>query len=620
MKARYITLAALLPALLLAGCSPEEFSGVSESGLALASSAHVKVTVDDETNAVTLTLEGDGVYPLWYLPADGKEIQKNAVYSTKNPFTKIWTNSGEYTAYYRVGNSNGLSQGMGSVTFTVANALTNYDGIVGKLAGKEWRIASDEVAHMGCGESGTDGTGWWSAQPNDKAGKGVYDDRLTFSSDYQYTYNPGTGGTVFVNTGCTIFSDYHADEDYMVPVESQTTTYSLTTEGDDVYIVFPAKTLFPYIPADEAYNNELRLRIESVTASKLVLVWDNGTIAWHYILTSASAGFQGFDASSSCNLFRNAEFTNTFYYAPGWSQIDDPVVSQDGMTYNVELPEATSDQWQAQVFFRSTVATQSSADYDFSVKLTSTTDLKGATIKLTQNGDDNNFYFTERVDLKANEEYIFYKSAMPGLDIDALNLVFDFGGNPASTTISIANICLEEHGCDGIEAPAEEEEPKDDFSYDATTSCNLWNSATYTNTFYYAPDWSQIADPDVTADGNKYTIDLPSATFQQWQAQVFFNTNLSTASGSTYDFAITMTSTTDHNGVTIKLLKTGDDDTFYFAEQVKLSADEPTIFHMESMAGLDADNISLVLDFGGNAEGTTVVVSNVMLKESNCAE
>lgn len=101
----------------------------------------------------------------------------------------------------------------------------------------------------------------------------------------------------------------------MVPVEAQTTTYSLTTEGDDVYIVFPSKTLFPYIPADDAYNNELRLRIESVTASKLVLVWDNGTIAWHYILTSASAGFQGFDASSSCNLFRNAEFTNTFYYA-----------------------------------------------------------------------------------------------------------------------------------------------------------------------------------------------------------------------------------------------------------------------------------------------------------------
>ena len=41
---------------------------------------------------------------------------------------------------------------------------------------------------------------------------------------------------------------------------------------------------------------------------------------------------------------------------------------------------------------------------------------------------------------------------------------------------------------------------------------------------------------------------------------------------------------------------------------------------MEAMEGLDADNISLVLDFGGNSEGTTVVVSNVMLKESNCAE
>lgn len=618
MKATYIALAALLPAMLVTSCSPEEFDSVNEGGLALASSAQVSVNVDDETNMVTLTLQGDNVYPLWYLPVDGKEITKNAVYSTKNPFSKIWTNSGEYTAYYRVGNANGLSQGMGSVNFTITNTLTNYDGIVGKLAGKEWRIASDEVAHMGCGESGTDGTGWWSANPNDKAACGIYDDRITFSSDYEYTYNPGSGGTVFVNTGCSLFPDYHADEDYMVPVESQTTTYSLTTEGENVYLVLPANTLFPYIPADGAYNEELRLRIESVTATQLVLVWDNGEIAWHYILTSASAGFQGFDAKSSCNLFLNADFTNAFYYAPNWSQLDNPTFTQNGDSYDVDLPEATFDQWQTQVSFIYTVGTASASNYDFSVKLTSTTDIKGATVKLTQDGDDNNFYFVDRVDLKANEEYLFYKSDMPGLDIEALKLVFDFGGNPASTTVTISSICLEEHGCDGIEAPSEEEEPADTFTYDATTTCNMWNSATYTNSFYYAPDWSQIDDPDVTANGNEYTIDLPSATFQQWQAQVFFETNLSTASGSTYDFAATFTANTDMSNVTVKLFKKGDNDTFFFTEQINLSADVPYIFHKEALTGIDIDAVNLVLDFGGNPENSQIVVSNIMLKDSSC--
>ena len=52
----------------------------------------------------------------------------------------------------------------------------------------------------------------------------------------------------------------------------------------------PAGTYFPYIPADAAFNGELKLRIESLVGSTMVLVWDNGEIAWHYILTNADEG------------------------------------------------------------------------------------------------------------------------------------------------------------------------------------------------------------------------------------------------------------------------------------------------------------------------------------------
>lgn len=603
-------------ALLAAGCSPEEFDGVNEGGVPMAAGAEVRVSVDAETNAVTLTLEGEGVYPLWYLPVDGKEITKNEVYSTENPFSKIWTNAGDYTAYYRVGNRNGLSQGMGQVSFSIANSLTNYDNLLARLAGKEWRIASDEAGHLACGESGTDGTGWWSAAPGEKQAMGLYDDRLTFSADYGYTYNPGAGGTVFVNTGCTIFADYHQSEDFMVPVEAQAASYGLTTEGDDVFMTFPAGTLFPYIPADGAYTAELRLRVESLTASRMVLVWDNGEIAWHYVLTSASAGFAGFDAASDCNIFKGAEFTNTFYYAPGWSQIDDPVLTASGRSYDVELPQATTDQWQAQVFFKSALATQSANDYDFSVKLTSTADHPGVTVKLVKEGDDNTFYFAERVSLKAGEETLFYKSAMPGLDIEGLNLVFDFGGNAAGTTVTIADMCMEVHGCDGIEAPAEDDEPP--YEYDAATTCNLWNSATFSNEFFYAPDWTQIADPELSADGGKYVVELPEATSQQWQAQVFFKTDMATASGSAYDFALRLTSTTDVASVTVKLCHGSDDNVFFFTENVKLTADETLTFHREGLDGLDIEAVKLVLDFGGNPAGTSVTIEDVMLKETGC--
>ena len=82
-----------------------------------------------------------------------------------------------------MGNRNGMSQGMGETTFHVNNTLVDFNEIVGKLSGKEWRIAATEPAHLACGPSGTDGTGDYQAGPNEKAEFGVYDDRLTIGSD-----------------------------------------------------------------------------------------------------------------------------------------------------------------------------------------------------------------------------------------------------------------------------------------------------------------------------------------------------------------------------------------------------------------------------------------------------
>ena len=382
-----------LAVLTLAACSPEDFDGLSEAGLPVAENAKVSATVDDATNTVTFNLEGDAVYPMWYIPVDGKEVTKNPVYSTLNPLQKIWSNAGDYTIYYRIGNRNGMSQGMGSTTFHIANSLTNYDELLAQIAGKEWRIAATEAAHMACGPSGTDGTEWWAAKPNEKADKGVYDDRITFGTDYSYTYDPGEGGTVFVNTACTVLGGPQA-EDFMANVDGkQESSFKLSTEGEDIYMTMPAGTYFPYIPADDAFKGELRLRIESLVGSMMSLVWDNGSIAWHYILTCADEGFQGFDAKSDCNLWKTCQYTNTFYYAPGWAQIADPTVEADGNKYTIVLPEATTDQWQAQVHFHTDMATNTANTYDFSAKLTSNTDHGNVTVKLTKEGDDNTYYF-----------------------------------------------------------------------------------------------------------------------------------------------------------------------------------------------------------------------------------
>lgn len=614
---------AALAALSLAACSPEDYDSVSEGGLPVASEAKVSCSVDDETNAVTLTMDGQGQYVMWYLPVDGKEITKNPVYSTKNPLTKIWTSAGDYTVFYRVGNKDGLSQGMGQVSFSIKNSLTNYDELYAKLCGKEWRMANTEKGHMGCGPSGTDGTEWWTAAPNEKKDFGLYDDRLTFTADGGYTYDPGAGGTVFVNKECTVFAGDGSGEDFTAAVERQETSYSLTTEGESIYLTFPAKTLFPYIIEDAAYNEELRFRIESISGSKLELVYDNGSIAWHFILTSGGMGFQGFTAGSDCNMWKGCSYTNEFYYAPGWSQIADPDLAADGNSYTLTLPEATTEQWQCQVGFATDIATTASANYDFSMKLSSaTTDIGGVTIKLQKDGDNDLYYILERVDLKAGEDYIFYKSDMAGLDIDKVKLMLDFGGAPANSKVNVYDICLQEHKCDGVEAPAEEED-KTVYTYDSES--NIWKTEVddkgddaFTTEFYYAPNWSQIADPDFAKDGGKYTVGLAEQCFDKWQAQVKIKTGIACEAETGYDFSCKMTATKDIKGVTIKLTDSADDGNYLFEEQYDLPAGDEVMAKIpaKAMKVGAAATMTLVFDFGTTPADEKVEIYDIVLQKT----
>src|SRR5690606_22147362 len=73
--------------------------------------------------------------------------------------------------------------------------------------------------------------------------------------------------------------------------------------------------------------------------------------------------------------------------------------------------------------------------------------------------------------------------------------------------------------------------------YDANNDCNLWKTATFTNEFWYAPGWNQIDNPAFTADDNLYTILLPVATTDTWQAQAKFLTSMSTSAENNYDFS-----------------------------------------------------------------------------------
>lgn len=631
MKLSYKILAAAMAFAGLVACTPDEFEGADPNNLPSIQAVkdNISVSVDQSTNIVTFTLNEKGVMPRWIF-----ETEKATTYSTQNGLKKYYALAGDYTVKVQVGNRNGWSDGYVEKTFHVENTDFDFDKYENYLAGAagnaEWRIEYAQKGHMGCGPSGTDGLEWWNADPSAKANEGVYDDRITFSGDGKYTYNPGEGGTMYVNYGASIFPEFNTQKekeiDFMAKVENQESSYSLSVEGTDLILTLAPNTYFPYIPNDDFWANP-RFVVLNMNSKTMELVTDNGGIAWHFILTSVKdvEVFKGFKYDSEFNMWKTATVEPvSFYYAPGWSQLPDPVVTKDGnKSYSFTFPEATGDTWQAQTFIVSNVALSAANTYDVSFVISANKDIPKATAKLHRmvsatEADDNTSLFAEvgSLSIKAGEDFVFYASDLAGIDAAMTRFVFDFGGCPAGTDVTISNIVVKDHANDdGTVLPSEKpEEPLPNVTWD--DAANLWATATFGDmTYYYAPGWAQIANPDFKAENGVYTISLPEATTDQWQGQVTFHTNIATSAEKTYDFMMKIISTQDHPGVTVKLTQEDNDDVFLTADRHAISADTETTIVLPALPGQDISALKFVLDFGGCAANTDITISEIRLQE-----
>ena len=190
-------------------------------------------------------------------------------------------------------------------------------------------------------------------------------------------------------------------------------------------------------------------------------IYHDGSPAGYYVFTVVDNGgifdmtvdkkketiFDPADAAHNMWLSMNL-LSMSYYYAPGWAQIADPAVEADGNNYVISLPEATTDQWQAQVAFHTDMTSSADKTYDFCCKLVSNQDHPGVTIKLVLSGggdNDNIFYFADRHKLTADTEYVYKMADMPGIDMDKISLFFDFGGCAAGTEVTLSDVLFQEH-------------------------------------------------------------------------------------------------------------------------------------------------------------------------------
>ena len=632
---------------LLTSCSPDEFDGADPNGIPTVSGVDFQMSVDQETNQMVATYTpAAGTYPVWII--DGTS------YSTLQEVGYKNTEAGTHTVEMRLGNRNGFSQTGIVKEFTFNETKIDYTSDFRKITGKEWRFANKEVAHLGCGPAGTAGIEWWAAQPDEKKDFGMYDDRITFTADTRkggtFTYNAGEDGLTYVNTGTTKWG--HEDADWDATIGNQTTTWSFEVydweDADNqvtpqTYIQLAPNTAFPYISSDEQYENP-RFRIEQLTNKKLVLIYEpsNRSIAWRFIFTSEEAEkeFTGFDPNSDFNMWKGITPRMTFYYNPdpGWGNEQtaafEALFKGGDNDYNITVPQECFSEWQAQVHFHTDLVLSASNNYDFSVIFNSDRDINGVVVKLTNEDDSEAIIDAHDVNLKANEDYIFWVSDVPGKDLNPVKLVLDFGHATGETNINVSSIVLKNHADDdGTVLP--NVDPVDPsapvLDWDATASSNLWlpvenGDAFISVTPWFADNgWSQIGDPVWKHDNGEWSLTIPEGMGgSQWQGQFPINTSLTASMSKKYNFYLVLEADQDCNGVTIKLTETDDadgtkhDGNFFFADRHDVKADVPFIYKAEgvSLSQNDAHALSLFFDFGGSPIGTNVKISKIYFEES----
>ena len=631
---------ALFAGVMMTACSPDSFEGADPNGLPTVSGVDYQVNVDQETNQMVVNYTpAPGTYPIWIL--NGTQYSTLQEIGYNNP------EAGTYSVELKLGNRNGISQAGLRKEFTFNETKIDYSADFRRICDKEWRFANKEVAHLACGEAGTDGTNWWSAAADEKKDFGMYDDRIIFSADTRkggtFTYNAGADGLTYVNTGTTKWGP--SDADFDATIGNQTSTWSFEVydwadkDGNvtkQTYIQLAPNTAFPYISSDAQYENP-KFRVEQLTASKLVLIYETPerSIAWRFIFTSAAEekAFEGFDANSDFNMWKGITPNMSFYYNPdpGWG--NDQTAAFEALfqggnnDYTITIPDACYDRWQAQVHFHTDLNISAANHYDFSAIFYSDVDIDGVTVKLTNEADNDAIIDVDNISLKGGEEFIFWKSDLEGKDLSQVKLVLDFGRAKGATVVNVRNIVLKDHANDDGtvlpgDGPGDTPAAQMDWNYEAGS--NLWKAVDDGTLFdafgyWFADDgWSQIPNDEAKHSGDTYEITIPNGIGgSQWQGQFHIDTKLTASAAKTYNFYLVMEADNDCPQVTFKLTDAGDSN-FFIEERNDVKADVPFILKREGVTlkeGKDATAIRLFFDFGGSPAGTHVKISKIYFEE-----
>lgn len=631
---KYIALS--MSAALMAACSPDYITP-DQAKLPQAADFDVQVEVNQETNYVTFNMNNNGIVPVWIVGAtdpidnaNGSKVTgKNYAY-TGNGLLLRFRDEGKHTVEVKAYNAHGISVGSQMVEFTLNNTYRDpfdpapYIKALSDGSTKTWEWNHTVAGHFGCGPFGGTGTEWWSAGAEEKKDWSLYDDKITFGADGFYIYDPGDG-QLYVNANSGIKSDYATGEDYLVPWEKTTATYSVESNWNDagveeIYITLPKGTPMSYVADQTELDDPRYLVLESKPADMkkcLKLVANLKTsgnpdgIAWHYeFVKEGSAGgdvtdpLYGktsktwvLDSEANGHLGCGPDQANAAgWWAAGPNEKAGFGLYDDEITFYADGKYVFNPGADGKIYINKDVTaigpgTTQSEDYDIDWTVQEST--------YTLNGDVLTFPEGVVIGYVANNESVTNPTYVITENTeDKLVIVANFSG------ISWQYIY----------------KPKPDV-FDVDGPGNFWKSASVSMTYWYSPsDWSGGLNPETeTLENNGLKVVIPEGIGgNEWQGQTVFHTDIPMSASKTYDFCVTVEADQDIPAMTFKLAWEGNDNDHeaFYVNDFTVEAGEPATFKMESVVpDVDYDKVVLFVDLGRCTAGTTVTLTKICMQE-----
>lgn len=625
-----------MSAALMAACSPDYITP-DQAKLPQAADFDVQVEVNQETNYVTFNMNNNGIVPVWIVGAtdpidnaNGSKVTgKNYAY-TGNGLLLRFRDEGKHTVEVKAYNAHGISVGSQMVEFTLNNTYRDpfdpapYIKALSDGSTKTWEWNHTVAGHFGCGPFGGTGTEWWSAGAEEKKDWSLYDDKITFGADGSYVYDPGDG-QLYVNANSGIKSEYATGEDYLVPWEKTTATYSVESNWNDagveeIYITLPKGTPMSYVADQTELDDPRYLVLESKPADMkkcLKLVANLKTsgnpdgIAWHYeFVKEGSAGGDVTDplyGKTSKTWVLDSEANGHIGCGPDqanaagwWAAGPDEKAGfglyDDEITFYADGKYVFNPGADGKIYINKEVTaigpgTTQSEDYDIDWTVQEST--------YTLNGDVLTFPEGVVIGYVANNESVTNPTYVITENTeDKLVIVANFSG------ISWQYIY----------------KPKPDV-FDVDGPGNFWKSASVSMTYWYSPsDWSGGLNPETeTLENNGLKVVIPEGIGgNEWQGQTVFHTDIPMSASKTYDFCVTVEADQDIPAMTFKLAWEGNDNDHaaFYINDFAVEAGEPATFKMESVVpDVDYDKVVLFIDLGRCTAGTTVTLTKICLQE-----